>query len=176
MFAINGLAYRKVSDVPLGNLVLCGSYAGGGPELALRVEAPGDHAMDRQAVLFLRSHTQWNEVGAMVYGKSGDQLCLDLGVPTFAINDALVGAAIGKRSYDARIGMLALRDQDLMILAGFGNYGHHRAWWHVTSGKQASGEQRLLIERWCVGLFDVNRDFVPQLRFPDDFKCAMPTA
>lgn len=170
MLATKGLAYTKVSDVPLGHLILCRSYIGTEPELALRVEAPGEHTMDQQGVLFLRSTTQWGEIGAVVYGKSGDQFCLDLGVPTFAISDDSIGAAISKRSYDARLGMLALCGKDLLIFAAFGNFGHNRAWWHVANGKQVKGGECLFLERWCVGLFDVNGEFVPQLRFPEDFK------
>lgn len=170
MFAINSLEYAKVSSVPLGNLILCTNYSSAAAELAIRVAVPEEKSTDTDGVLFLKSATHWGDAGAVVYGQYGDQLCLDLGIPQFAISDDSIGAAILKRPYDARLGMLALSGPDLFILSAFGRYGHHQAWWNVSSGKQTACEERLVVERWCVGLIDLNQKFIPQLRYPEDFK------
>lgn len=177
MLAINGLEYTKVSSVPLGHLILCASSGvDPAPALGIRVEVPEENSMDKDGVLFLRSVTHWGDVGAVAYGKYGDQMCLSLGLPAFAISEDFIGAVMPKRPYDPRPGMLALCGQDLFILTAFGKYGHQRAWWHVASGKQRNCDERLVLERWCVGLVDLDRKFIPQLRYPEDFKRDAPDA
>lgn len=176
MLAINGLDYTNVSSVPLGHLILCGSY-GVDPApsaLGIRVEVPAENSTDRDGVLLLRSVSHWGHVGAVVYGKCGDQMCLNLGLPAFAISDDSIYAAMPKRPYDPRPGMLALCGRDLFIFTAFGMYGHQLAWWHVATGKQRNCEERLVLERWCVGLVDLDRKFIPQLRYPEDFKRNAP--
>lgn len=174
MFAIAGLAYTKVVNVPLGHLILCPGYGGAAHELALRVQVPHENGTDNDGVLLLRSDTRWGEIGAVVHRQFGEQTCLDLGIPVFAIDGDSVGNAIARRQDEARPGALAVCGQDIFILAAFDRFRHHRAWWHVTSGQLRKCEERLVLQRWCVGLISLNQKFIPQLRYPDDFKRDAP--
>jgi hypothetical protein len=176
MIAIAGLAYTKVARVPLGHLILCPGYSGAAHELALRVQVPDENGMDNDGVLLLRSDTHWGDIGAVVHRQFGDQTCLDLGLPLFAIDGDSVAAAISRRPYDARPGALAVCDQEMFILAAFDRFRHQHAWWHVTSGEPRKCEERLVLERWCVGLRGLDKKFIPQLRYPEDFKRDAPAS
>jgi hypothetical protein len=171
LFALSGVTHSKVADVSVGHLMLCESYSAEGPNLALRVQdVEVDMPAQGHCILTLRTLTNWSGAGAAIQVHDATAACVDLGVPTFVVNANSIGEALAKRTYDATPGMLALWGSTLIMLAAYGPYATQRAWWDVKTGKRVSGDGRLLLASWCVGLLNIDGIFVAQLRYPEDFK------
>lgn len=55
------------------------------------------------------------------------------------------------------------------MLAVFRRHPHHLAWWHVANGTDRECNTKIVIDRWDVGLKDVDGRFVPKLQYPEDY-------
>ena len=169
MFSVGDLAYRRVADAKVGNLIYV--IDNDGTDLVLCIEHPGGAAAGGKpykAALRLRGKTR---IGRMPIVDTGTSHCIDLGVaPIVRWQHPLTLLPRGAPQ-QVDVGYIILVGDEPGISSHYADGRGERMYWGVFTGKPVvpGAADFILLTEWTLGAKSADGALAPLISYPDDF-------
>jgi hypothetical protein len=171
MFPIDKLRYKRIADIPAGNLIYV--FREAGLALALRVEHPpgSTGAVSFPAAVVLHDEAQGRRMPLTDPGLA-NQRCIDWGVrPVVRWNHPLAIAPRGQRVSPDPGYLLLVGDEPVLSSFYTGGRGDRLHWNLVTGGYvDLGGRDFCIITAWSLGANSGEGTFVELAAYPRDYE------
>jgi hypothetical protein len=166
MLSIGSLAYRRVADAKVGNLIYV--LDPDGLDLALCIEHPGGATGGKpyNAALRLLGKTR---LGRMPIVDTGVSNCIDWGQP--AVVRWQHPLTLLRQSAPPDAGYIILVGDIPAISSHYADGRGDRMYWEVLTGKPVApgAADYILLAKWILGATSTEGSFLPLASYPDDF-------
>jgi hypothetical protein len=161
MIDLGKLKMAKVSDVPLGHLVLYTHATQ--PLFAVRVDGPGSNVL---GLLLLCIDAGGSSPEPFLFPEIGDDFCLYIGGPTVAWDrDPTSVAGIEALGSSP----LIITPEGIALMARVNQSSSVRLAWGLTTGTQLRYSHAYRVNKWQIGVIGMREEFVALVKYPEHY-------